>query len=35
MPSFTVSEWAATQPIKHAGDRQHFIDGYVKAGLPI
>lgn len=35
MPRFRVSEWAATQPFKNPADRQHFIDGYIKAGLPM
>ena len=34
-PSFTVQEWGRTQPFLHATDRQHFIDGYLKAGLPM
>jgi len=34
-PGFLVSRWAATQPFRRDEDRQHFIDGYVKAGLPV
>jgi len=32
-PHFSVDRWASTQPFREA-DRQHFIDGYIKAGLP-
>ena len=34
-PGFLVSHWAATQPFRRDEDRQHFLDGYIKAGLPI
>ena len=34
-PGFLVSHWAATQPFTRDEDRQHFVDGYVKAGLPL
>ena len=34
-PGFLVSHWAATQPFRRDEDRQHFVDGYVKAGLPL
>ena len=33
-PHFSMQHWADTQPFRHETDRQHFIDGYVKAGLP-
>jgi TolB-like protein/class 3 adenylate cyclase/Tfp pilus assembly protein PilF len=33
-PSFSMDHWATTQPFRHAADRRHFIDGYIKAGLP-
>ena len=33
-PSFSASYWASTLPFKDEVDRQHFIEGYVKAGLP-
>ena len=33
-PGFTIGEWAATQSFRHADDREHFVEGYVKAGLP-
>jgi tetratricopeptide (TPR) repeat protein len=33
-PAFQVSDWAATQPFKRNEDREHFTDGYIKAGLP-
>jgi TolB-like protein/class 3 adenylate cyclase/Tfp pilus assembly protein PilF len=34
-PQFSITYWAGTQPFRHETDRQHFIDGYVKAGLPL
>jgi TolB-like protein/tetratricopeptide (TPR) repeat protein len=34
-PGFLASRWAETQPFRREGDRQHFVDGYVKAGLPL
>ncbi len=33
-PDFSIQHWASTQPFRHETDRQHFIDGYVEAGLP-
>jgi TolB-like protein len=33
-PQFSAQEWGRTQPFRNASDRQHFVDGYVKAGLP-
>ena len=33
-PQFTAESWAKTQPFRKADDLQHFIDGYIKAGLP-
>ncbi len=33
-PHFSIQHWARTQPFRHEADRQHFIDGYVRAGLP-
>jgi TolB-like protein/tetratricopeptide (TPR) repeat protein len=33
-PGFGVSHWAATQPFSRNEDRKHFVDGYLKAGLP-
>jgi tetratricopeptide (TPR) repeat protein len=33
-PHFSIQHWARTQPFLHGADRQHFIDGYVKGGLP-
>jgi TolB-like protein len=33
-PEFTVSGWARTQPFRDPKDLQHFVEGYVKAGLP-
>jgi TolB-like protein/Tfp pilus assembly protein PilF len=34
-PGFLASRWAATQPFRRDEDRQHFLDGYLKAGLPL
>jgi tetratricopeptide (TPR) repeat protein len=33
-PGFLACHWAATQPFKSDEDRRHFIDGYIRAGLP-
>ena len=33
-PRFTITHWALTQPIRDIAVRDHFIDGYRKAGLP-
>jgi adenylate cyclase len=33
-PSFSVSVWASHAPFLHEKDRQHAIEGFVKAGLP-
>ena len=33
-PHFSAKQWGTTQPFRNDGDRQHFIEGYVKAGLP-
>jgi TolB-like protein/class 3 adenylate cyclase len=32
-PHFSIMHWASIQPFREA-DRQHFIEGYLKAGLP-
>jgi hypothetical protein len=32
---FSIQHWASTQPFRHEADRQHFIDGYEDAGLPL
>jgi len=34
-PHFTISHWAASDHFDRESDRQHFIDGYLKAGLPM
>lgn len=34
-PGFQASAWAATQPFRCKADRDHFVDGYVRAGLPL
>ena len=33
-PQFSARHWANTQPFQREADRQHFIEGYLKAGLP-
>jgi TolB-like protein len=33
-PHFTISRWSAAQPFRDQAMRDHFIDGYRKAGLP-
>ena len=33
-PSFSVSDWASRAPFLHDKDRQHAVEGYIKAGLP-
>jgi len=33
-PSFSVSYWASAQPFLHDKDRQHAVEGFIKAGLP-
>jgi TolB-like protein/class 3 adenylate cyclase len=34
-PNFSVSHWANVVPFRQEKDRQHFVDGYSKAGLPM
>jgi tetratricopeptide (TPR) repeat protein len=33
-PQFSAQQWGSTQPFRNDADRRHFIDGYLKAGLP-
>ena len=33
-PEFTTSGWASLHPFRFADDRDHFVEGYLKAGLP-
>lgn len=33
-PHFSSRRWGETQPFRYEKDRQHFIEGYLKAGLP-
>jgi tetratricopeptide (TPR) repeat protein len=33
-PNFSVQLWSDAQPFQTEADRQHFVDGYLKAGLP-
>ncbi|HVY19673.1 MAG TPA: winged helix-turn-helix domain-containing protein [Bauldia sp.] len=32
---FTISQWAKAQPFASEADRQHYVDGYLKVGLPL
>jgi tetratricopeptide (TPR) repeat protein len=34
-PSFSIEQWSAGQPFQHEPTRQRFIEGYLKAGLPM
>jgi adenylate cyclase len=34
IPHFSANAWGRTQHFRNNGDRQHFIEGYLKAGLP-
>jgi tetratricopeptide (TPR) repeat protein len=33
-PSFSASYFGSTQPYLHDKDRQHLVEGFIKAGLP-
>ena len=33
-PDFSMRRWATAQPFRDDADREHFLDGYRKAGLP-
>jgi hypothetical protein len=33
-PSFTIRRWLGTQPFRDDAAREHYIEGYRKAGLP-
>ena len=33
-PDFTIGRWAEAQPFRDENVREHFVDGYRKAGLP-
>jgi TolB-like protein/Tfp pilus assembly protein PilF len=33
-PDFSAARWADAQPFQHVADRERFIEGYIKAGLP-
>ena len=33
-PRFSAAEWGRAQPFRRDADREHFIEGYLKAGLP-
>ena len=34
-PSFRIRQWANANPFRNSNDREHFVEGYVKAGLPM
>lgn len=34
VPNFSSRRWAAGQPLMRPGDRERFVEGYRKAGLP-
>lgn len=34
-PEFTATRWGRVLPFRNDEDRNHFIEGYVKAGLPL
>jgi TolB-like protein len=33
-PHFSIARWSSAQPFRNADDKLHFIEGYIKAGLP-
>jgi len=33
-PTFSATYWGSAQPFLHDQDRQHAVEGYIKAGLP-
>lgn len=33
-PHFTIGHWVGSQPLRDASVRDHFVDGFRKAGLP-
>jgi tetratricopeptide (TPR) repeat protein len=33
-PHFSVDHWINAQPFRREADRQHFIEGYLRANLP-
>ncbi len=33
-PNFSAQFWASTEPFENEADGQHFVEGYLKAGLP-
>ena len=33
-PSFSVSYYVSSTPFLHEKDRQHYMEGFIKAGLP-
>jgi TolB-like protein len=33
-PAFSIRHWVATEPLRDAAVREHFVEGFRKAGLP-
>lgn len=33
-PTYSVPNWASRTPFIHEKDRQHYVEGLIKAGLP-
>lgn len=33
-PHFSIADWSAGQPLKRKGDRERYVEGFRKAGLP-
>ncbi len=34
IPNFSINEWARTEPYANPNERQRYVDGLRKAGLP-
>lgn len=34
VPHFSIADWSAGQPLRRKGDRERYIEGFRKAGLP-
>ena len=34
VPQFTIKSWIATLPFRNPDDKQHLVEGYLKAGFP-
>src|SRR5262249_20139336 len=33
-PEFTITRWVSQRPFRHGPTRDHFVEGFRKAGLP-